>query len=86
MNLEYARPFANTKDLDNMTPKIYSNLADLKVSEEDDNKYENIASSLEKDEEPVDGQVGLENEFATSARERKGKKPSRSDTKDAQEL
>lgn len=27
MNLDYAKPFANTSDLKNMTPKIFSDLA-----------------------------------------------------------
>ena len=30
MNLDYAKPFANTSDLTNMTPKIFTSLAEKK--------------------------------------------------------
>ena len=30
MNLDYAKPFANTSDLKNMTPRIFSDLAKKK--------------------------------------------------------
>ena len=31
MNLDYAKPFSNTSDLKNMTPKIFSDLANKKA-------------------------------------------------------
>ena len=36
MNLDYAKPFANTTDLKNMTPKIFSELARKKYEQEQD--------------------------------------------------
>lgn len=38
MNLNYAKPFANTKDLENMTPKIFSDFAKAKIGEETQQK------------------------------------------------
>jgi len=34
MNLDYAKPFANTSDLKNMTPKIHSALAQKRAEAE----------------------------------------------------
>jgi len=34
MNLQYAKPFANTSDMKNMMPKIYSGLANKRQEQE----------------------------------------------------
>lgn len=40
MNLDYAKPFANTSDLKNMTPKIFSDLAKAKQEAEMERKIQ----------------------------------------------
>lgn len=86
MNLDYAKPFANTTDLKNMAPKIFSELARKKYElEQEEMKDKSVKTGftvdLDLEEDPRDKVTKL----MLSAREAEGKRASRSDEKDALE-
>ena len=86
MNLDYAKPFANTSDLKNMTPKIFSDLARQKLEQERAEKRAKAeAAAFAATQEPVDGVKDNVTRLLMNAREAEGKRASRHDEKDQQE-
>lgn len=87
MNLDYAKPFANTSDLKNMTPKIFSELAQKKAEAEMEKKSQSqaaAASSRKQWQEPEEIKLDEDpvNKLISNAREAEGKRASKSDEKD----
>ena len=86
MNLLYTKPFANTSDLEMMTPKLHPELAEQKKELEEERKHrENEQGAkgfgyqeLELEEDPL-------SKLIQSAREAEGKRASKADLKEEQE-
>lgn len=53
MNLDYAKPFANTSDLKAMTPKLHPDLAEKKEEEKQEKQYLFGQSEIEMKQDPV---------------------------------
>ena len=90
MSLDYAKPFANTSDLKNMTPKIFSDLAQKKQEAEMERKMKERQERLAAITRPMKSEIELEEDpvsrLISNAREAEGKRASKYDEKDELEM
>ena len=80
MNLDYVKPFSNTSDLKNMTPKLHPDLAEKREINDDAKRMEDMIGKdnideIQMDEDPL-------SKLISNAREALGKEASKSDRKD----
>ena len=78
MNLDYAKPFANTSDLKAMTPKIHAELAEQKQEADEEKKYLDDQNEIKMKEDPI-------TKLLKSARQAQGKQASRADIEEEKE-
>ena len=86
MNLDYAKPFSNTSNLANMTPKIHVDLAEQR---EENARKQRIKDLLRKHGISENDEILMEEDITqsfSSSREAIGKEQSKSDEQDQQEL
>ena len=77
MNLDYAKPFSNTSDLKNMTPKIHPSLAEKKQELKD----EKLRQQTQRDSQGFNSELLLKEDplsrLISNAREAEGKRASK---------